>query len=192
MIKHSFDDSLSILRNPKLKRESSLNNLLEQFSICLSFVRELAIHHSVKTNSTCPYIRCKPIVFLLLNQFRGHICWSTAEKSKFLTLCLIWTKSKINDLELIFLIKQHIFQFNVSMHNISRVKIFNCLEQLLNNESSFILIKFLFYSASNNWLQTLPIHIFKHKVDKSNSINDFIKSNNLRMSKSFHQFDLLS
>lgn len=77
-----------------------------------------ATKDDIQNNAKRPYVSRVTTVVLLFNYFRSHKRRSAAKYFKFLVLSNTNTKAKVNKLDMISIINDNIFKFQISMNNV--------------------------------------------------------------------------
>ena len=88
--------------------ETTSANLSIELLFRSSIEREHACKHDEQYNSESPYICCEARVLLFLNDFWGHVRWSTTEYFKFAIIWLIHTEAVVNDFNIISVINENV------------------------------------------------------------------------------------
>lgn len=93
-------------------------------------------YHRIKYNTTAPDISKKRIISLLNQHFRRSIARTTTGSKQFLCLLIEITQSEVNELDIILVIKQDIFRFNITVCDSNRMQILYSIDKLLENGRS--------------------------------------------------------
>jgi hypothetical protein len=96
--------------------------------------REMSSDHLVVEDTKGPHIGGSTKVILLENDFRGHVVRSTTEEIEFLVIFGLAGETKVNDLNILAIIKKNILKLNVSMVDALTMTVGDCIQNLLHDE----------------------------------------------------------
>ena len=103
--------------------ELPLTDFLKQLVFGLGSEGVVALQHHVEKDAQRPHVCVHRHMVLLGNNFRGHIGWSPTESVNSCRGLRFQTEAKIYQLELFVAVQQDIFCLDVSVYNISFVKV---------------------------------------------------------------------
>jgi len=107
--------------------KSATNNLAIQVTIILAFERKTAVQQRKKQNTHGPDIRTESRVLLASHYLRRHVAWSAAEDFELLARGNDSRESEVDDLHRSRFIEQKILQLDVSVYNVSVVKVLDAM-----------------------------------------------------------------
>ena len=123
------DEVLALIRNciefSVLEMIVGFLNLLEHFGRVVSLERQVSTHQGVEEYTQWPNIG-----FLLVATFeylRGHVVWSAREGRQIFVVARSYWETEINKLHFISLGDNDIFGHYISMHDILRVTMVDCI-----------------------------------------------------------------
>jgi len=163
-----------------------------QVLIILSSKRKLSTKESKEQNSTCIYICWWSTIFCLLDYFWSHV-WRRS--TKHFNSLIIWdacAKSKIYQFHISPFIQHHIFQFDISMSNASRMKVMQRIDELNINSSGFIFLHSSMRFAFQEAVSRATRNILKDEDYLVLCLNGLIQSCNIWVRYSFHQSNFSS
>lgn len=102
----------------------------------LVFEWKKSTYHRIKYNSTTPDISKKRIISLLNQHFRRSIARTTTWSKQFLCLLIEVTQSEVNKFDIILVIKQDIFRFDIAVCDSNWMQILYSIYKLLENSRS--------------------------------------------------------
>lgn len=128
----------------------------------------------------------------LPHDFRRHIRRSPAENLDLLFIRDAGGEAKINELDLIPLVKHNVFEFDVSVSYAFSVEILQSIDKLAKYLSGVIFTHSSVWFTLQEAMSRTAGHIFEDQNNLFFSLNGFIESGDVRMVQPLHESDFSS
>lgn len=134
-------------------------NLLIQLRCVLILERKVASYHRKQDNSATPYICHEPLILLTFDHFRSCIARASARCFKKLAFFVEISKSEVYNLDIVVVIKEYVFGFEVPVDYADLVDVFNAWNNLLVIFAGFLFFEiFSFPNLLEELVATAILH----------------------------------
>lgn len=170
----------------------TFHDLFVKVFVILTSEWETPTKESKEKYSTCPYICWRPTEFLFPDNLWSHIRRCSTEYFDFLVVRNAGTKPKIDNLHVAFCVKHYVLKFYISMTNAFAMAILQSTDNLSVNSSCVIFIHSTIWFRLQEPMSRASSYILHNENHLVLSFYCFVQLCNMRMIKSFHEFNFPS
>lgn len=116
-------------------------NLLVEFACIRVFKGEVTASHGVENNSARPDVSVQAVVSLASYHLRSRVARRTTSSFEELSLLVSVGEAKVNDLNVVILVKQKVLWLQVSVADSHLVNVFHARENLLKEFARLVLLQ---------------------------------------------------
>ena len=128
---HLVDERDCLTTNVDRELKLTSSNFLVKFFIAAAPERKLAAEHRIKEYSSGPNVRRRPRILALKHDLRAHIGRCATEYLQPNIWRCAATEAEVNQFDLYFRhVYYDVFKLDVTMRNISIMKVLKCCQQL--------------------------------------------------------------